>query len=535
VKLLALSPNHRLHREQVMDALWPDLGPDAAGANLRKAIHYARRALGSEKSIASGEEVVFWPGGDLVVDADRFEAAARDAIASGDRAAAAAAAAVHTGELLPADRYAEWTLERRDRAGMLLLDVLAVAGDWERVIELDRANEAAHRALIRSHLDAGNRQAAIRQFERLREVLRADMGVGPDEETVALYEQATTQDGRVPPSAAEQAGVLLARGLVHWNRQDLDHAERDAHEARTVAIGAGLGREIGEASALLGMVALARGKWREVFRDEFLMFVKNEPDFAVYVFDGNLCLADYSMYGADGYAQIEPLARELLAFAEESGSVLGQALPALMLGEVALFQGRFEEAEALLSRAVTLHEKASALSGQVLAMQRLAEASIARGRRWQAGRILAKGRRLAETTEMVSHLVVRLWGASLEAIADASRRMSVLREAEEALAARDMCDPCSMGFRLGAAATSARVGDLPRARRYLAEAERIGGMWQGGPWHAATWETRGELRRAEGEPAQAAALFREAADLFGNVGRPVDADRCRSAAAAVAS
>ena len=30
VKLLALSPGHRLHREQVMDLLWPDLDPKAA-------------------------------------------------------------------------------------------------------------------------------------------------------------------------------------------------------------------------------------------------------------------------------------------------------------------------------------------------------------------------------------------------------------------------------------------------------------------------------------------------------------------------
>ena len=45
LKMLALAPGHRLHREQLMDALWPELGPTAAGANLRKAIHHARNAL----------------------------------------------------------------------------------------------------------------------------------------------------------------------------------------------------------------------------------------------------------------------------------------------------------------------------------------------------------------------------------------------------------------------------------------------------------------------------------------------------------
>src|SRR5215217_7718359 len=46
VKLLALSRGHRLHREQVVDALWPELSLHAAAPRLHKATHMARRALG---------------------------------------------------------------------------------------------------------------------------------------------------------------------------------------------------------------------------------------------------------------------------------------------------------------------------------------------------------------------------------------------------------------------------------------------------------------------------------------------------------
>lgn len=45
VKLLALQPYHQLHREQLMEMLWPKLGPEAAANNLNKAIHVARHAL----------------------------------------------------------------------------------------------------------------------------------------------------------------------------------------------------------------------------------------------------------------------------------------------------------------------------------------------------------------------------------------------------------------------------------------------------------------------------------------------------------
>lgn len=45
VKVLALARDHRLHREQVMDRLWPDLAVSEAAPRLHKAAHFARRAL----------------------------------------------------------------------------------------------------------------------------------------------------------------------------------------------------------------------------------------------------------------------------------------------------------------------------------------------------------------------------------------------------------------------------------------------------------------------------------------------------------
>ena len=109
--------------------------------------------------------------------------------------------------------------------------------------------------------------------------------------------------------------------------------------------------------------------------------------------------------------------------------------------------------------------------------------------------------------------------------------MKLIREAENYLAdAARVCEPCSMNFRIEAARVLAQAGDLPGARRHVAEAERITSLWQGGPWNASVWEARAELRLAEGEEAQAMALFREAADGFAQLRRPVDEARCRERA-----
>src|SRR5215212_7809813 len=45
IKLLALAPGHRLHREQAMQFLWPDSGRRVASNSLRSTLHAARKVL----------------------------------------------------------------------------------------------------------------------------------------------------------------------------------------------------------------------------------------------------------------------------------------------------------------------------------------------------------------------------------------------------------------------------------------------------------------------------------------------------------
>ena len=74
VKLLALAPRHRLHRDQVIECLWPELPPNAGAANLRRAAHYARTALGAKEAVVLRQgRVNLWPDSEVAVDAERFE------------------------------------------------------------------------------------------------------------------------------------------------------------------------------------------------------------------------------------------------------------------------------------------------------------------------------------------------------------------------------------------------------------------------------------------------------------------------------
>ena len=92
VKLLAIAPRHRLTRDEVIEALWPEAAPDAGGANVRKAVHFARRALGDPAIGVQAGQVELWPTGRLSTDLEGFEGAARAALESGDQAALTRAA-----------------------------------------------------------------------------------------------------------------------------------------------------------------------------------------------------------------------------------------------------------------------------------------------------------------------------------------------------------------------------------------------------------------------------------------------------------
>jgi len=288
VKLLALVPSHSLHREQLMEALWPNLSSDAAGANLRKAVHYARRAMGGDEAIVSSGSVLSLWGGHADVDAQAFLKAADSAVASHEEGACAHAADLYRGDLLPADRFEEWASAPRASLRERYRAVLKGAGRHQHVLDLDPTDEESHRALMRGYFEAGRRREAMRQFELLREALREHVGVGPDPETIALYERVLDMEPDEPPTPTQRAAVLISTGLVHLSRGDFAEAERHARQAKAMAMDAGLGHELGEAATLLALVSFFTERWYDVFYEEFTASLRHNADSTLAVWDANV-------------------------------------------------------------------------------------------------------------------------------------------------------------------------------------------------------------------------------------------------------
>ncbi|MEV5603967.1 AAA family ATPase [Streptomyces sp. NPDC052299] len=222
VKLLAVVPGHRLHREQVIDVCWPDTDPQAAQGSLRVALHAARRALEPELASRATSSYLASEGGLLYldpvrvrIDADRAEERAHTALATGGVAELRQALDRFSGEFLPEDRYADWAEGRRSQLAELKERLLlALAGAQleagaaqeavtvaELVLGSSPAEELAHRLLIDAYTRLGLRRRAVRQYHVCRAALDAELGVRPGPETERLHRAALAAEPAGPPSA----------------------------------------------------------------------------------------------------------------------------------------------------------------------------------------------------------------------------------------------------------------------------------------------------------------------------------------------
>ena len=188
LQLLSLQPQRSLMHEEVVEALWPHLDPDAGSANLRKAAHHARQFIGQPDALVlRGGRVFLLPDRSVECDAVRFESAADAALAAGDAAACKTAAELYVGELLPESRYEAWTQAPRQRLRDKYLRLLRQAGALEQLVREDPTDEAAHLQLMREELAAGRRSSALRWYGHLRDHLQQTMGLRPGPQVEALY------------------------------------------------------------------------------------------------------------------------------------------------------------------------------------------------------------------------------------------------------------------------------------------------------------------------------------------------------------
>jgi predicted ATPase/DNA-binding SARP family transcriptional activator len=232
-KLLLSAEQHRLHREQAQDILWPDASLEQAANSFGKTLYLLRRALEPELAAGKGSaslyislehETLMLVSDAVSIDSDVFENSVRQLQArlrgstgqKGGRQQAELldafdqALSLYKGDYLPDNLYDDWSQKRRDRlrrAHSWLLEqaseLAITSGAGQRaceyllaLLEKNPADEQTHRQLMLVFARMGRRSDAINQYFALRKALKEELRALPLPETTGLLKR--IQSGQIP-------------------------------------------------------------------------------------------------------------------------------------------------------------------------------------------------------------------------------------------------------------------------------------------------------------------------------------------------
>lgn len=206
---LVLNRDRQVGRDELSQALWPDRVPRSQDASLRTLLSRLRSAAGSG-AVAGRERVMLQLPERIWID---FEAAvagvqrALEALEGGDAPAAWALAQVPlniSGRGLLPGAQADWlephrreledlrlqALEVIGRAGLVVggTQLASVQRAARTLIEAEPYRESGYVLLMQAMAAEGNRAEGVRVFERIRTLLRDELGTTPSPDAIAAHE-----------------------------------------------------------------------------------------------------------------------------------------------------------------------------------------------------------------------------------------------------------------------------------------------------------------------------------------------------------
>ena len=216
---LALRPGGA-HRDQILDALWPDQTPEQARNRLWRAAADARAQLGDSSLRRDGEQYQL-NRNEVSVDVDRLEQLLANLGGSGANEQLPLleqALALFSGEPLSGSDFPWAENEQRrlhairldlfERCGRALLARGDPAGALSRAEEglgSEPYNEKLARLAMQAEAALGLRKAVVHRYERLSEILGEQLGLQPHVETRRLYRQLLGQDHEHDPMPATRS------------------------------------------------------------------------------------------------------------------------------------------------------------------------------------------------------------------------------------------------------------------------------------------------------------------------------------------
>jgi PAS domain S-box-containing protein len=214
LKYLTTQLDRPVHRERLLDCLWPDVDRSRGWGRLKVTTYYLRREL---RANGMSDDVVKTVGNAYLLrrdavwlDADVFERLVTEGRALQDEAQWSdaldryvEAQRLYRGDYLEEETFADWCAEERERLHELYLEMLARAaechaelGQYAAVVQIyrkalvfDPCRESFHCLLMKYLVKDGRSDLALVQYRHCKQVLAREFGTEPLPETQRLYQK----------------------------------------------------------------------------------------------------------------------------------------------------------------------------------------------------------------------------------------------------------------------------------------------------------------------------------------------------------
>lgn len=210
--MLAAERGRAVPRDKLATTLWEASPTAQARASLRQLLSRLRHELGDQGWLRTEGDSISLDGALVAVDLHAFDAAcdAQDweqaaSLWAGDLLDGLAGQGLAAEAWLDAERA-----RLRAAAGRALLECAGQAlaarrpdralAEASRMVVLEPLSEPGHRLVMQALAALGRHAEALRHYRRLQDLLRRELGVAPDAETVALVRQISASRSASAPA-----------------------------------------------------------------------------------------------------------------------------------------------------------------------------------------------------------------------------------------------------------------------------------------------------------------------------------------------
>ena len=214
LKLLITQLDRPVHRERLLECLWPGVDQRRGWGRLKVTMYYLRQEL---RGNGMSDEVVKTVGNSYLLrrdavwlDADVFERLVTEGRALQDQAQWSdaldryvEAQCLYRGDYMEEETFSDWCAEERERLRELYLEVLARTaechaelGQYAEVVQVyrkalvfDPCRESFHYLLMEYLVKSGRPDLALAQYRHCQQVLAREFGTQPLPETRRLYQK----------------------------------------------------------------------------------------------------------------------------------------------------------------------------------------------------------------------------------------------------------------------------------------------------------------------------------------------------------